>query len=162
MKENLIDDNSDGKNSILITDNINNASLIKHISYLPSKEDNKSPELMLRKTIKHIKKSSKLHRYKIGLIFYVIYITTCLIELIATIIFKYDFDFDPFCETYLRYSAFTIFLFLSPLINRTNASKLFDIMNITKYYIPDWKKKKNGNLSSVFYVFEGTEEKFNK
>jgi predicted tellurium resistance membrane protein TerC len=35
-------------------------------------------------------------------------------------------------------------------------------MNITKYYIPDWKKKKNGNLSSVFYVFEGTEEKFNK
>ena len=162
MKENLIDDNSDGKNSILITDNINNASLIKHISYLPSKEDNKSPELMLRKTIKHIKKSSKLHRYKIGLIFYVIYISTCLIELIATIIFKYDLDFDPFCETYLRYSAFTIFLFLSPLLNRTNASKLFDIMNITKYYIPDWKKKKNGNLSSVFYVFEGTEEKFNK
>ena len=35
-------------------------------------------------------------------------------------------------------------------------------MNITKYYMPDWKKKKNGNLSSVFYVFEGTEEKFNK
>ena len=162
MKENLIEDNNDSKNSILRTDNINNASLINHISELPLKEDNKSPELMLRKTIKHIKKTSKLHRYKIGLIFYVIYISTCLIELIATIIFKYDFDFDPFCETYLRYSAFTIFLFLSPLLNRTNASKLFDIMNITKYYIPDWKKKKNGNLSSVFYVFEGTEEKFNK
>ena len=162
MKENLIEDNNDSKNSILRTDNINNASLINHISELPLKEDNKSPELMLRKTIKHIKKTSKLHRYKIGLIFYVIYISTCLIELIATIIFKYDFDFDPFCETYLRYSAFTIFLFLSPLLNRTNASKLFDIMNITKYYIPDWKKKKDGNLSSVFYVFEGTEEKFNK
>ena len=162
MKENLINDNSDSNNSMLRTDNINNASLIDHIGDLPLKEGHKSPELMFRKTIKHIKKTSKLHRYKIGLIFYVIYISTCLIELITTIIFKYDFDFDPFCETYLRYSAFTIFLFLSPLLNRTNASKLFDIMNITKYYIPDWKKKKNGNLSSVFYVFEGTEEKFNK
>ena len=36
------------------------------------------------------------------------------------------------------------------------------MMNITKYYIPDWKKKNDGNLSSIFYVFEGTEEKFNK
>ena len=117
---------------------------------------------MLRKTIRHIKKSNKLHRYKIGLVFYIVYISVCLIELIVTIIFDYDFNFEPFCETYLRYSAFTFFLFLSPFINKTNSSKLFDIINITKYYIPDWKKKKNGNLSSVFYVFEGTEEKFNK
>ena len=122
----------------------------------------KSSEIMLRKTIRHIKKSNKLHRYKIGLVFYMIYISVSIIELIIQIITKYDFDFEPFCETYLRYSAFTIFLFLSPFINKTNSSKLFDVINITKYYIPDWKKKKNGNLSSVFYVFEGTEEKFNK
>ena len=157
MKEHLIEDNNDNKNIISKHDNINNDR-----KDMPLKVDNKTSELILRRTIRHMKKSNKLHRYKIGLIFYIIYISTCLIELITTILFKYDFDFDAFCETYLRYSAFTIFLFLSPFLNRTNSSKLFDIINITKYYIPDWKKKKNGNLSSVFYVFEGTEEKFNK
>ena len=162
MKENLIENSDDNSDNVQGTSNINTESLKKNENIMPLKEDKKPSDLMLRKTIRHIKKSNKLHRYKIGLVFYIVYISVCLIELIVTIIFDYDFNFEPFCETYLRYSAFTFFLFLSPFINKTNSSKLFDIINITKYYIPDWKKKKNGNLSSVFYVFEGTEEKFNK
>ena len=165
MKENLIEDNNDNNDNnanIQTQENNFNISLEKQQDNVSLKRDKKTTQLMLRKTIKHMKKTNKLHRYKIGLIFYIIYIVVDLIELIATIIFKFDLDFDPFCETYVRYSAFTIFIFLSPFLNKTNSSKLFDIINITKYYIPDWKKKKNGNLSSVFYVFEGTEEKFNK
>ena len=162
MKENLIENSDDNSDNVQGTSNINTESLKKNENIMPLKEDKKPSDLMLRKTIRHIKKSNKLHRYKIGLVFYIVYISVCLIELIVTIIFNYDFNFEPFCETYLRYSAFTFFLFLSPFINKTNSSKLFDIINITKYYIPDWKKKKNGNLSSVLYVFEGTEEKFNK
>ena len=162
MKENLLENSDDNSDNVQGTSNINTESLKKNENIMPLKEDKKPSDLMLRKTIRHIKKSNKLHRYKIGLVFYIVYISVCLIELIITIIFDYDFNFEPFCETYLRYSAFTFFLFLSPFINKTNSSKLFDIINITKYYIPDWKKKKNGNLSSVFYVFEGTEEKFNK
>jgi drug/metabolite transporter (DMT)-like permease len=162
MKENLIE--NDFTDSIYLNDNIHNASLVK-LNAMPLKSENtenKPSNAMIRKKIRQLKKTNKLYRYKIGLVFYIIYIATNLLELITTIIFKFDFDFDPFCETYIRYSAFTLFLFFSPFLNKTNASKLFDIINITRYYIPDWKKKKNGNLSSVFYVFEGTEEKFNK
>ena len=161
MKENLIESSDDNSNNNKKGSDIDNTSLKKNENAMALKGNIKSSEIMLRKTIRHIKKSNKLHRYKIGLVFYMIYISVSIIELIIQIITKYDFDFEPFCETYLRYSAFTIFLFLSPFINKTNSSKLFDVINITKYYIPDWKKK-NGNLSSVFYVFEGTEEKFNK
>ena len=161
MKESLIEDSNESSDNTKF-DNIHNVSLVKHMNDIPLKEENKSSEVILRKTIRHMKKTNKLHRYKIGLIFYIIYISISLVELITTILFEYDFDFEPFGETYLRYSAFTVFIFLSPFLNKTNSSKLFDIINITKYYIPDWKKKKNGNLSSVFYVFEGTEEKFNK
>ena len=135
------DNNNNERNSKIKPNNINNASLLEHMNDIPLKEG-KSPELMLRKTIRHMNKTNKLHRYKIGLIFYIIYISTYLVELITLIIFKYDLDFEPFCETYLRYSAFTVFLFLTPFLNRTNSSKLYDIINITKYYIPDWKKKK--------------------
>lgn len=147
MKENLIDVNTDNNDNDYIhslrpSENINNVSLVKHISDMPLKDDNKGSELMLRKTINHMKKTNKLHRYKIGLIFYSIYIAVNMVELIVTILYKYNFDYEPFCETYLRYSAFTILLFLSPFLNKTNSSKLFDIINITKYYIPDWKKKK--------------------
>ena len=162
MKENLIESSDDNSNNNKKGSDIDNTSLKKNENAMALKGNIKSSEIMLRKTIRHIKKSNKLHRYKIGLVFYMIYISVSIIELIIQIITKYDFDFEPFCETYLRYSAFTIFLFLSPFINKANSSKLFDVINITKYYIPDWKKKKNGNLSSVFYVFEGTEEKFNK
>ena len=159
MKENLIE--KDDNDVTYPNDNIHNASL-ENLNIMPLKVENKNQNELIRKKIKHLKKTNKLFRYKIGLIFYIIYIVTNLVELISTIFFEYDFDFDPFCETYMRYSAFIIFIILSPFLNKTNSSKLFDIINITKYYIPDWKKKKNGNLSSVFYVFEGTEEKFNK
>ena len=162
MKENLINDTIENGDTYFLNDKIRNASLVNHMNEMPLKTENKSSEAMIRKTLRHMKKTNKLHRYKIGLIFYIIYIIVNLVEIIFTIIYQYDFDFDPFCETYIRYSAFTILIFLSPFLNKTNSSKLFDIINITKYYIPDWKKKKNGNLSSVFYVFEGTEEKFNK
>ena len=162
MKETLIEESSDSIENTQKYDNIHNVSLERHMNDIPIKGENKTSEITLSKKIRHIKKSNKLHRYKIGLIFYIIYISISLFEWITTILFKYKFDFEPFCETYLRFSSLAIFIFLSPFLNKTNSSKLFDIINITKYYIPDWKKKKNGNLSSVFYVFEGTEEKFNK
>ena len=153
MKENTFNESNDNIENVQILENLKNEPSEKQQSNVLLKRPKKSSELMLRKTMRHIKKTNKLHRYKIGLIFYIIYIIVNLIDLITTIIFKFDLDFDPFCETYARFSAFTIFIFVSPFLNKTNSSKLFDIINITKYYIPDWKKKKNGNLSSVFYVF---------
>ena len=164
MKENLIEDNIILENNINIgqnKDNIRDNSFIRSIVEITNQNMNKKSSKMLKKTMHHIKKQSKLHRYKIGLIFYIIYIFVDIVELILTILTEYDFDYDPFCETYIRYGAFAVFLIISPFLNKNNSS-LFDMMNLTKYYIPDWKKKKNGNLSSVFYVFEGTEEKFNK
>jgi drug/metabolite transporter (DMT)-like permease len=116
---------------------------------------------MISKTIRQIQKANKLRRYKIGLLFYIVYNLVDTSELVLTEVTKYDYQYDPFCEVYLRHSAFIAFLLLVPFTNKKN-SYLFDIMSITKYYIPDWKKKKNGNLSTMFYVFEGTEEKFNK
>ena len=141
-------------------ENIIDNSLINQISEVQNIM-NKNSSTKYNKSFQPMKKVNKLHRYKIGIIFYVIYIALDIVELIVTILTKYDFDYNAFCETYIRHGAFFIFIIISPFLNKGNSS-LFDIMNITKYYIPDWKKKKNGNLSSVFYVFEGTEEKFNK
>ena len=163
MKENLIEDNiiiENNSNSGQNKDNIPDNSFIRSIVEISNQNINKNSK-MIKKKMHHIKKQSKLHRYKIGLIFYIIYIFVDIAELILTILTEYDFDYDPFCETYIRYGAFAVFLLISPFLNKSNSS-LFDMMNLTKYYIPDWKKKKNGNLSTVFYVFEGTEEKFNK
>ena len=158
MKEN---DNE----SNLITNNNNNEDNQTDTTFIRRFEEitkkNKSHNTNLKKRINQMKKANKLHRYKIGLIFFIIYLSINIAELILTILSKYDFDYNPFCETYIRHSAFIIFLLAFPFINKSNSS-IFDIMNLTKYYIPDWKKKKNGNLSSVLYVFEGTEEKFNK
>ena len=158
MKEN---DNE----SNLITNNNNNEDNQTDTTFIRRFEEitkkNKNHNTNLKKRINQMKKANKLHRYKIGLIFFIIYLSINIAELILTILSKYDFDYNPFCETYIRHSAFIIFLLAFPFINKSNSS-LFDIMNLTKYYIPDWKKKKNGNLSSVLYVFEGTEEKFNK
>ena len=165
MKENLIDDNNImadfNTNQKQTKDNIRTSTLIRNIVEIPNQTSPKKSSKIINKAISQIKKVNKLHRYKIGLIFYIIYLVVDIVELILTILTKYDYDYDPFCETYLRFGAFAIFLLISPFLNKGNSS-LFDMMNITKYYVPDWKKKKNGNLSSVFYVFEGTEEKFNK
>ena len=163
MKESS-DDNSEENNDRKLSDNIRNASIVNHMREMSVKEDAKSSSsrLVLKQKMKHLKKSNKLNRYKIGLIFYLVYLLMNIVELITTIIYKFDFDLHPFGETYLRFSSLILFLFLAPFLNKTNSSKLYDMINITKYYIPDWKNKKDGNLSSVFYVFEGTEEKFNK
>ena len=165
MKENLIDDNNImadfNTNQKQTKDNIRTSTLIRNIVEISNQTSPKKPSKIINKAISQIKKVNKLHRYKIGLIFYIIYLVVDIVELILTILTKYDYDYDPFCETYLRFGAFAIFLLISPFLNKGNSS-IFDMMNITKYYVPDWKKKKNGNLSSVFYVFEGTEEKFNK
>ena len=165
MKENLIDDNNImadfNKNQKQTKDIIRTSTLIRNIVEISNQTSPKKSSKIINKAISQIKKVNKLHRYKIGLIFYIIYLVVDIVELILTILTKYDYDYDPFCETYLRFGAFAIFLLISPFLNKGNSS-LFDMMNITKYYVPDWKKKKNGNLSSVFYVFEGTEEKFNK
>ena len=165
MKENLIDDNNImtdfNTNQKQTKDIIRTSTLIRNIVEISNQTSPKKSSKIINKAISQIKKVNKLHRYKIGLIFYIIYLVVDIVELILTILTKYDYDYDPFCETYLRFGAFAIFLLISPFLNKGNSS-LFDMMNITKYYVPDWKKKKNGNLSSVFYVFEGTEEKFNK
>ena len=165
MKENLIDDNNImadfNTNQKQTKDNMRTSTLIRNIVEISNQTSPKKSSKIINKAISQIKKVNKLHRYKIGLIFYIIYLVVDIVELILTILTKYDYDYDPFCETYLRFGAFAIFLLISPFLNKGNSS-LFDMMNITKYYVPDWKKKKNGNLSSVFYVFEGTEEKFNK
>ena len=165
MKENLIDDNNImadfNTNQKQTKDNMRTSTLIRNIVEISNQNSPKKSSKIINKAISQIKKVNKLHRYKIGLIFYIIYLVVDIVELILTILTKYDYDYDPFCETYLRFGAFAIFLLISPFLNKGNSS-LFDMMNITKYYVPDWKKKKNGNLSSVFYVFEGTEEKFNK
>lgn len=164
MKEKLVEDNliSDkntysGQNNEIMRD----SSFIRNIVKISNPNMNRRNSEIFINKIRQIKKANKLHRYKIGLIFYIIYIAVDVVELILTILTKYDFDYDPFCETYMRHGAFAIFLIFAPLLNK-NYSSSFDMINITKYYIPDWKKKNNGNLSSLFYVFEGTEEKFNK
>ena len=157
-QENLINNEINADN--ITNETIQDNSLIGRITEV-QKMMNKNPSNKYNKAFHPMKKVNKLHRYKIGIIFYVIYLVLDIAELIVTILTKYNFDYNAFCETYIRHGAFIIFIFISPFLNKGNSS-LFDIMNITKYYIPDWKKKKNGNLSSVFYVFEGTEEKFNK
>ena len=164
MKENLIDDNIiTNYNTNEKHDKVNNRNnnLINNIVEMSNQTSPKKSSKIINKAINQIKKVNKLHRYKIGLIFYIIYLIIDMVELILTILTEYDYKYDPFCETYLRFGAFTIFLLIAPFVNKGNSS-LFDMMNITKYYIPDWKKKNDGNLSSIFYVFEGTEEKFNK
>ena len=164
MKENLIEEHIIKDISITADqnrDSIRDTTFVRDMVEISRQNRNRKASKMFSRKIHQMKKENKLHRYKIGLIFYIIYIVVDISELILTILTKYDFDYDPFCETYLRYGAFAVFLLISPFLNKSNSS-LFDMINITRYYIPDWKKKKNGNLSSVFYVFEGTEEKFNK
>ena len=164
MKENLsenniiLDTNSEASNN---QNNNKDSSFIRNMVEISNQNINRRTSKMLTNKIRQIKKVNKLHRYKIGLIFFIIYMSLDIVEAILIILTKYNFDYDPFCETYIRFSAFSVFIIISPFLNR-NYSSLFDLINITKYYVPDWKKKKNGNLSSVFYVFEGTEEKFNK
>ena len=164
MKENLVETNLINNEMAIKENNNENIKLnplINQISEINQNAMSKNPSKKYNSSINQMKKISKLRRYKIGIIFFVVYAIIDISELIVTILTKYDFDYNPFCETYIRHGSFIFFIFISPLINREN-SGLFNIMNITKYYIPDWKKKKNGNLSSIFYVFEGTEEKFNK
>ena len=154
----MIDDNL---NTDQNSNNIRDSLFIRSMVAIKDQNKNRKSSKMFNRKILQIKKENKLHRYKIGLIFYIIYIAVEISELILTILTEYNFDYNAFCETYIRYGAFAVFLLVSPFLNKGNSS-LFDMINITKYYIPDWKKKQNGNLSSVFYVFEGTEEKFNK
>ena len=154
MKENF-DDSDLFKNSIqskvISTTNYNLSTVSK-----PEEDDSSN------KSHKQIKKANKLRRYKIGSIFLIIYICLHITEWVISLNKKYNYYFDPFGEIYLRFSSFSLFIFLSPLITKSNTSKFFDLINISKYYIPDWKNKKNKKLSPTFYVFEGTEEKFNK
>lgn len=164
MKENLVDNNliiSDNNSVELNRNDTKDSFFMNQFSDITKQVMNKNSKAMISKTIRQIQKANKLRRYKIGLLFYIVYNLVDTSELVLTELTKYDYQYDPFCEVYLRHSAFIAFLLLVPFTNKKN-SYLFDIMSITKYYIPDWKKKKNGNLSTMFYVFEGTEEKFNK
>ena len=148
MKEN---DNE----SNLITNNNNNEDNQTDTTFIRRFEEitkkNKNHNTNLKKRINQMKKANKLHRYKIGIIFFIIYLSINIAELILTILSKYDFDYNPFCETYIRHSAFIIFLLAFPFINKSNSS-IFDIMNLTKYYIPDWKKKKM-EIYLVYYMY---------
>ena len=156
MKENY-DDNELFRNTIQ-SNKIKNAPINDiNTKHLEEQSPNK-----LHKTMRQMKKATKLRRYKIGLFFLIIYLGFHILEWVISLTTKFDYFFDPFGEIYLRFSSFSILIFFSPFLTKSNTSKFFDLINITKYYIPDWKKKKNRNLSSIFYVFEGTEEKFNK
>ena len=67
MKENLIE--KDDNDVTYPNDNIHNASL-ENLNIMPLKVENKNQNELIRKKIKHLKKTNKLFRYKIGLIFY--------------------------------------------------------------------------------------------
>ena len=156
MKENnnsFFNESSSGDNTVL------NASLLsKNKLFVKA-------NLKEKKTIvKGIKKTNKGKRYTLGFIFFTFYILLNVIELIISIKYEYNYELEPLSEIYLRLSSLLILIFLSiyspKLSTKSNSLKLINIM---RNYIPDWKKQNDARTkSSLFYVYEGTEEKFNK
>ena len=109
---------------------------------------------------------NKLKRYKIGLIFFAIYVLT---SISSFLIVKYQqpiTTLNAFSETYIYLSFLVVFLFFSFILSKYASKSTYNIVNILKYYVPDWKKDMSKNdfktLSSTFYIFEGTKEKFEK
>lgn len=109
---------------------------------------------------------NKLKRYKIGLIFFAIYVLT---SISSFLIVKYQqpiTTLNAFSETYIYLSFLVVFLFFSFILSKCASKSTYNIVNILKYYVPDWKKDMSKNdfktLSSTFYIFEGTKEKFEK
>ena len=137
-----------------------NASLLSKNYLLARRSEKESLDSL---DMKAIKKTKKIKRYIIGFIFFIFYISLNVIELLISIFTKYNYDLNPLSEVYLRLSSLLIFIFISMCIPRFSKNKYFQVVNIMRNYIPDWKKQNElRNKSSFFYVFEGTEEKFNK
>ena len=109
---------------------------------------------------------NKLQRYKVGLIFYLIYLSTSISNFFLFRNVPKITNLNPFSETYMHLSFFTLFLFFSIILKKCASKKAYNIVNVLKYYVPDWKKEMNRNdfktLSSTFYIFEGSKEKFEK
>ena len=106
---------------------------------------------------------NKSIRYKIGISFFILYLTLNSLDSILISYFDYDFKINVFGEIYLRMSFLFIFIFLSVFFPKT--TKKLTLFNLMKFYVPDWKKNmnfENDNLNTNFYIHEGTTEKFNK
>ena len=106
---------------------------------------------------------NKSKRYKIGISFFILYLTLNSLDSILISYFDYDFKINIFGEIYLRMSFLFIFIFLSVFFPKT--TKKLTLFNLMKFYVPDWKKNmnfENDNLNTNFYIHEGTTEKFNK
>ena len=113
MRENLVETNLINNEINTKDDNGDNrdSSFIKRASKIKQKTIIPKSSKIYNKAIHQIKKVNKLHRYKIGLIFYIIYILLDISELIVTILTKYDFDYNPFSR-HIYVMVLLQFLFL--------------------------------------------------
>lgn len=107
---------------------------------------------------------NKLKRYKIGFVFFIVYI---ILSQGSTIIIKYSkTEPNPFFQSYLQISFLSLLLLSSFLMNRCMSKKSREILDIFRYFIPEWKNEEKGKdyiaLSSSFIIYENTEEKFYK
>ena len=116
--------------------------------------------------VKQETRINKLQRYKVGLIFYLIYLSTSISNFFLFRSYHDITNLNPFSETYMHLAFLTLFLFISIILKKCASKKAYNIVNVLKYYVPDWKKEMNRNdfktLSSTFYIFEGSKEKFDK
>ena len=89
MKENLIEDNlvnnNDNSSVELNSSDRKDSYFINQFSDVAQKVMNKNSNAMISKTIHQIQKANKLRRYKIGLLFYIIYILVDTAELVLCI-----------------------------------------------------------------------------
>ncbi len=112
---------------------------------------------------KEVKKSNKVKRYSLGLFFFCSYILLNAIELIICITYEYNYELEPLSEIYLRLSSLLLIIFFSMLFSKIEKKKYMNSINIMRNYVPDWKEQNDiKTKSSLFYVYEGTTEKFNK
>ena len=130
----------------------------------PIKNNESFSNISNRKNI--LSNDIKKKRYILGGIFFICYLIFNFLNNVLIKIFDFNFNYNPFIEIYIRLSLFSFSLIITVYFPHT---KQFDKINIMKYYVPDWKKKKKNlndeiytQVNNKFYVYEGTEEKFNK
>lgn len=138
----------------MIPHNINDKNDYDKVSTLSSNINHKKNEM------------NKLQRYKIGLIFYLIYVVNSIFNFFLALYFPNLYTVNCFSDTYIHLSCFIFAFFFSFLIKKFASKNTKDMVNVFKYYVPDWKKNMSSNdfkqVNSSLYVFEGTKEKFQK